>query len=408
MALDVQAIRQDFPIFQREVHGKRLVFLDSAASSQKPQAVIDAMTRIYTHSYANVHRGLYTLADEATTAYEDARGKLARFINAADTAEVILLRNATEGLNLVAYSWGEQNVGAGDRIIITEMEHHANLVPWQQLAQRQGAELAYIPVTEAGELDLDVLPGLLADGRAKVVACSLMSNVVGTLPPVTRVAEMAHAAGAIVVMDGAQAVPHQPVDVQTLGADFMAFSGHKMCGPGIGVLWGRRELLEAMPPFLYGGDMIRTVKKTYAQWNDLPHKFEAGTPPIAEVVGLGAAADYLSALGMDAIHAHEREMTAYALERLAEVDGLHVIGPGADRRGGVAAFWMEAAHPHDIASIVDAEGVCIRAGHHCAQPLHECFNLPATARASFYIYNDEADVDALIAALHKVNRLLQR
>ncbi len=408
MALDVQAIRQDFPIFQREVHGKRLVFLDSAASSQKPQAVIDAMTRIYTHSYANVHRGLYTLADEATTAYEDARGKLARFINAADTAEVILLRNATEGLNLVAYSWGEQNVGAGDRIIITEMEHHANLVPWQQLAQRQGAELAYIPVTEAGELDLDVLPGLLADGRTKVVACSLMSNVVGTLPPVTRVAEMAHAAGAIVVMDGAQAVPHQPVDVQTLGADFMAFSGHKMCGPGIGVLWGRRELLEAMPPFLYGGDMIRTVKKTYAQWNDLPHKFEAGTPPIAEVVGLGAAADYLSALGMDAIHAHEREMTAYALERLAEVDGLHVIGPGADRRGGVAAFWMEAAHPHDIASIVDAEGVCIRAGHHCAQPLHECFNLPATARASFYIYNDEADVDALIAALHKVNRLLQR
>ncbi len=408
MALDVQAIRQDFPIFQREVHGKRLVFLDSAASSQKPQAVIDAMTRIYTHSYANVHRGLYTLADEATTAYEDARGKLARFINAADTAEVILLRNATEGLNLVAYSWGEQNVGAGDRIIITEMEHHANLVPWQQLAQRQGAELAYIPVTEAGELDLDVLPGLLADGRTKVVACSLMSNVVGTLPPVTRVAEMAHAAGAIVVMDGAQAVPHQPVDVQTLGADFMAFSGHKMCGPGIGVLWGRRELLEAMPPFLYGGDMIRTVKKTYAQWNDLPHKFEAGTPPIAEVVGLGAAADYLSALGMAAIHAHEREMTAYALERLAEVDGLHVIGPGADRRGGVAAFWMEAAHPHDIASIVDAEGVCIRAGHHCAQPLHECFNLPATARASFYIYNDEADVDALIAALHKVNRLLQR
>lgn len=408
MPLNVPAIRQDFPILQRTVHGKRLVFLDSAASSQKPQAVMDAMTHIYTHSYANVHRGLYSLAEEATTAYEAAREKLARFINAGDPAEVILLRNATEGLNLVAYSWGGQNIGPGDRIIITEMEHHANLVPWQQLALRQGAELAYIPVTEAGELDLDVLPGLLADGRAKVVACSIMSNVVGTLPPVTQVAELAHAAGAIVVMDGAQAAPHQPVDVQTLGADFMAFSGHKMCGPGVGVLWGRRELLEAMPPFLFGGEMIRTVKKTFAKWNDLPHKFEAGTPPIAEVVGLGAAVDYLAALGMDAIHAHEQAVTAYAMERLTEVAGLHILGPAAARRGGVVSFWMDAAHPHDIASILDEEGVCIRAGHHCAQPLHECFHLPATARASFYIYNDEADVDALVAALHKVNQLLQR
>ncbi len=408
MPLDVAAIRQEFPIFERKIHGKRLVFLDSAASSQKPRAVIGAMMHMYTHSYANVHRGLYTLAEEATEIYEDARAKIARFINAPDPAEIINVRNATEGINLVAYSWGETNIQAGDRIIITEMEHHANLVPWQQLALRKGAELAYIPVTDAGLLDLAALPPLLADGRTKIVACSVMSNVLGTVPPVTQIAEMAHAAGALVVMDGAQAVPHRAVDVQALGADFMAFSGHKMCGPGVGILWGRRELLEAMPPFLYGGDMIRTVKRDYAKWNEVPYKFEAGTPAIAEVIGLGAAVDFLSAIGMDAIHAHEQEIVTYALARLAEFPQLHILGPGPSERGGAVSFWVEGIHPHDIAAILDEDGVCVRAGHHCAQPLHERFGLAASARASFYIYNDKDDVDALVSALHKVVQILGR
>jgi len=414
MRLDVAALRQEFPIFERKIHGKRLVFLDSAASSQKPRAVIGAMMHTYMHSYANVHRGLYSLAEEATAAYEDARMKVARFINAPDPAEIVNVRNATEGLNLVAYSWGETHIHAGDRIVITELEHHANLVPWQQLAQRKGAELAYIPVNDAGELELEALPPLLADGRTKVVACSVMSNVLGALPPVKQVAEMAHAAGALVVMDGAQAVPHQPVDVQALGADFMAFSGHKMCGPGVGILWGRYELLEAMPPFLYGGDMIRTVKRDYAKWNDVPYKFEAGTPAIAEVVGLGAAVDFLNAIGMEAIHVHEQEIVAYALARLAELPTIHVLGSGDGKRptpqerSGVVAFSMDGIHPHDVAAILDTEGVCVRAGHHCAQPLHERYGVPASTRASFYIYNDQDDVDALIEALHKVIRVLGR
>jgi cysteine desulfurase/selenocysteine lyase len=388
--------------------------LDSAASSQKPRAVIGAMMHAYMHGYANVHRGLYTLAEEATEAYEEARVKIARFINAPDPTEIVNVRNATEGLNLVAYSWGETHIHAGDRIVITEMEHHANLVPWQQLAQRKGAELAYIPVNNAGELELDALPPLLADGRTKVVACSMMSNVLGALPPAAQVAEMAHAAGALVVMDGAQAVPHQPVDVQALGADFMAFSGHKMCGPGVGVLWGRHELLEAMPPFLYGGDMIRTVKRDHAKWNDVPYKFEAGTPAIAEVIGLGAAVDFLTAIGMEAIHAHEQEVVAYAVARLAELPTVHVLGSGDGKhngtreRSGVVAFWMDGIHPHDIAAILDTEAVCVRAGHHCAQPLHDRFNLAASTRASFYIYNDKDDVDALIEALHKVIQVFRR
>jgi len=408
MPLDVAAIRREFPIFERKINGNRLVYLDSAASSQKPRAVIDAMIQIYTQSYANVHRGLYSLAEEATAAYEGARAKIARFINAPDTAEIINVRNATEGLNLVARSWGEHHVQAGDRIVITEMEHHANLVPWQQLALRKNAELAYIPVDETGLLDIDALPPLLDDGRTKVVACSLMSNVLGTLPPVTRVAEMAHAAGALVVMDGAQAVPHQPIDVQTLDADFVAFSGHKMCGPGVGILWGRRELLEAMPPFLYGGDMIRTVKRQYAKWNELPYKFEAGTPAIAEVVGLGAAVDFLSAIGMEAIHEHEQKLVAYAMERIAEVPNLRVLGPGPTERGGVISFWMDTAHPHDVAAILDEAGICVRAGHHCAQPIHDRFGIPASTRASFYIYNDKDDVDALVKALQNVTRILGR
>ena len=408
MALDVSAIRAKFPILQRKINGKRIVFLDSAASAQKPQAVIDAIVNVYTHSYANVHRGLYTLAEEATEAYEGARIKIARFINAPDVAEIINVRNATEGINLIAYTWGESNIHAGDRIVVTELEHHANLVPWQQLAKRKGADLAFLPVTDEGLLDLEALPPLLDDGRTKLVACSVMSNVLGTLPPVTQVAEMAHEAGAMVVMDGAQAVPHRPVDVQTLGADFLAFSGHKLCGPGVGVLWGRRELLEAMPPFLFGGDMILTVKRQESKWNELPHKFEAGTPPIAEVVGLGAAIDFLTEIGMAEIHAHEQEIVTYAMAQLAEIPEIEVIGPGATERGAVVSFWMDTAHPHDIAAILDGEGVYIRAGHHCAQPLHDRFCIPASARASFYIYNDKDDVDALVAALHKVTRILSR
>lgn len=406
MLLDAQTIRKEFPIFERQIYGKRLVYLDSAASSQKPRAVIEAMVQVYTHYYANVHRGLYTLSEEATEAYEAARVKLAQFINAPDPAEIIHVRNATEGLNLIAYSWGETNVQAEDRIVITELEHHANLVPWQQLAHRKGAELAYLPVTDAGYVDMAALPPLLADGRTKLVACSVMSNVLGTLPPVTQIAEMAHAAGAVVVMDAAQAAPHRPVDVQALGADFLAFSGHKMCGPGVGVLWGRRELLEAMPPFLYGGDMIRTVKSQESKWNELPYKFEAGTPPIAEIIGLGAAVDFLSAIGMDAIQAHGHDLIAYAMERLPEVPGLHILGPDVHERGSVVAFWLDKIHPHDIAAILDSENVAIRAGHHCAQPLHDRFGIPASARASFYVYNDKDDVDALVAALHKVVKML--
>ncbi|MDF1512828.1 MAG: cysteine desulfurase [Anaerolineae bacterium] len=408
MALDVSAIRADFPIFQRKINGNRLVFLDSAASSQKPQAVIDTMTNIFTTSYANVHRGLYSLAEEATAAYEGARTKIAQFINAYHTYEIINVRNATEGINLVAYSWGETNISSGDRIVITELEHHANIVPWQQLALRKGAELAYIPVTDEGLLDLDEYQSLLDDGRTKLVACSMMSNVLGTNPPVQKIAEMAHAYGAIVVMDGAQAVPHRPIDVQTIGADFMAFSGHKMCGPGVGVLWGRAALLEMMPPFLFGGDMIRTVKRETSKWNELPYKFEAGTPAIAEVVGLGAAVDYLSGIGMSEIHNHVQNVLGYALERLTEVPGLSILGPSLSDRGGVASFVMDVAHPHDISAILDAHGVCVRAGHHCAQPLHDRFCVPATARASFYIYNDKDDVDALIEALFDVITILGR
>jgi cysteine desulfurase/selenocysteine lyase len=408
MAFDVSAVKAEFPIFQRKIHGKRLVFLDSAASSQKPRAVIEAMTNVYTSSYANVHRGLYSLAEEATEAYETARAKIAKFINAYDVEEIINVRNATEGINLIAYSWGESNINSGDRIVITELEHHANLVPWQQLALRKGAELAYIPVTDEGLLDLDVLPSLLEGGRTKVVACSVLSNVLGTITPVEQVAEMAHTYGAIVVMDGAQAVPHRPIDVQKLGADFMAFSGHKMCGPGVGVLWGRAELLDAMPPFLFGGDMIRTVKRNYSLWNELPYKFEAGTPPIAEVVGLGAAVDFLNDIGMEDIHDHEQNIVAYAVDRLTEIPDLHILGPGINYRGGVVSFVMDVAHPHDISAILDSHGVCVRAGHHCAQPLHDRFGIPATARASFYIYNDKDDVDAMIEALHDVTAILGR
>lgn len=408
MGWNVEEIRREFPILQQQVHGKRLVFLDSAASAQKPQAVIDAITSVYTTSYANVHRGLYSLAEAATERYEAAREKIARFIGATDPGELIYVRNATEALNLVAYTWGRAHVGPGDRIVVTEMEHHSNLVPWMQLARERDAELAYLPVTDAGELELAALPPLLADGRTRLVAFTLMSNVLGTIPPARELISMAHQAGAVVVVDGAQAAPHLPVDVRALGADFLAFSAHKLGGPGIGALWGRREILEAMPPFLFGGDMILSVKKHSVTWNDLPYKFEAGTPAIAEAVGFGAAVDFLSGLGMAAVHQHEQALVAYALERLLEVPGLHILGPTHTQRGGAVSFWLEGIHPHDIASVLDAEGVCIRAGLHCAEPLHARFGLPASARASFYVYNGNDDVDALVAALHQVVKLLRR
>ena len=405
---DVEAIRAEFPILQQEVNGRPVVYLDSTASAQKPRVVIETLRRVYSEYYANVHRGIYTFAEQSTEAYEGAREKVARFIHAPEAAEVVFTRNATEALNLVAYTWGEANIGAGDRIVVTEMEHHSNLVPWQQLAKRKGAELAFVPVTDGGELDLEVLRSLLADGKTKVVAFTLMSNVLGTITPAEEIVRMAHEAGAITVLDGAQAVPHLPVDVQALDADFLAFSGHKMGSPGVGVLWGRRALLEAMPPFLYGGDMILHVEKYHSDWNEIPHKFEAGTPPIAETIALGAAVDFLTGLGMEAVHEHEQELVAYAMKRLAEVEGLHILGPGAEKRGGVVAFWMDTAHPHDIASLLDEEGICVRAGHHCAEPLHERYGVPATARASFYVYNRPDEVDALVAALQHVNALLRR
>ncbi len=408
MTWPINVIRQEFPILQRTVNGKRLVYLDNAATTQKPRAVIEAITTVYTDYYANVHRGIYSLAEEATAHYEDARRKVARFINAGNPVEVIFVRNATEGLNLLAYSWGQHNIRAGDRIIITELEHHSNLVPWQHLAQEKNAELTFIPITGTGELDLSVLPQLLEDGRTKLVACSMMSNVVGTIPPVKQIIKMAHDAGAVVILDGAQGVAHFSVDVQALDADFMAFSGHKMCGPGVGVLWGKRKLLNDMPPFLFGGDMIRTVKKYFTTWNDLPYKFEAGTPAIAEAIGLGAAVDYLTGIGMEALHRHEQELAAYAMHRLMEIPGMMILGPSADKRGGVVAFSIDGIHPHDIATILDEEGVCIRAGLHCAEPLHMCFSVPASARASFYLYNGLDDVDAMIEGLRKVIKILRK
>jgi len=398
--------RADFPILAREVRpGVPLIYLDSAATSQKPLAVIEAMDQYYRHSNANVHRGIHALAEEATALYEGGREKVRRFINAASVKEVIFTRNTTEAINLVAYSWGRANIRAGDLIVYTAMEHHSNLVPWQILAAEKGARLAAIPVTDGGELDLSELDTILGQSP-KIVCVTHMSNVLGTINPVTEIAARAHAAGALVLVDAAQSVPHLPMDVQTLGADFIAFSGHKMCGPtGIGVLWGRQALLEAMPPFMGGGDMIRRVYLDRYQPNDLPYKFEAGTPAIAEAVALGAAVDYLTSLGMPAIQAHEREIVAYALDRLEEVPGVKVYGPPAERRGGVAAFSLQDVHPHDVAQVLDRDGIAIRAGHHCAMPLHDRYNLPATSRASFYLYNVPEEVDRLIDGLYKVKKM---
>ena len=402
-ALDVERIKADFPILQRHVRpGVPLVYLDSTATSQKPLQVIQAMDEFYRQNNANIHRGIHTLAEEATAAYESARQRIANFIKAPASRQVIFTRNTTESINLVAFSWGRSKLKPGDRILLTEMEHHSNLVPWQMLAAEKDLELEFIPVSPQGLLDLDVYRQLL-ERQPKLVAFTHMSNVLGTINPAREMIQLAHVAGAITLVDAAQSVPHFSVNVEELDADFFAFSAHKMLGPtGIGVLYGRKSLLEEMPPFLGGGDMIKRVSLRSFAPNSLPHKFEAGTPAIAEAVGMGAAIAYLDSLGMDAIAQHEHALTAYAMERLEEVPGVWIFGPPADHRGGVVSFTFEGVHPHDISQILDTQGVAIRAGHHCAMPLHEKFNIPATARASFYLYNTREEVDRLVEALYQV------
>jgi cysteine desulfurase/selenocysteine lyase len=411
--LNIEKIRADFPILARQVHGKPLVYLDNAATSQKPESVILAMDDYYRRYNANIHRGVHTLAEEATAAYEGARRKVGRFINAYSPREVVFVRNTTEAINLVALTWGRDNASEGDVIILSVMEHHSNLVPWQLLAQATGARLEFIGLDPQGRLILDDLDRLLDrfGAHVKLVAVSGMSNVLGTINPVADVAARVHQAGALFLVDGAQSVPHLPVDVQAIGADFLAFSGHKMLGPtGIGVLWARKEILSAMPPFMGGGDMIKSVHLRESEWNDIPHKFEAGTPNIAHAIGLGAAVDYLNGLGMEKVHVYEQAIAAYALDRLASVPNLQIYGPPASERGGVITFNLMRdgellIHPHDLASILDREGIAIRAGHHCAQPLMEHYGVPATARASFYVYNTEEEVDKLVEALLKAQQV---
>jgi cysteine desulfurase/selenocysteine lyase len=406
MTLNVQEIRKDFPILQRMTHDSvPLVYLDSTATSQKPSAVLEAMDRYYRMSNANIHRGVHTLAEEATALYEEAREKIAKFINAKSARQIIYTRNTTESINLVAYSWARANLKAGDLVVLTEMEHHSNLVPWHMLQVERGIELDFIPVTESGLLDLDAYQTLLARSP-KLVSFTHMSNVLGTINPAAGIIRLAHEAGAVTLVDAAQSVPHLNVDVQALDADFLAFSAHKMCGPtGIGALYGKADILEKMPPFLGGGDMIKEVKLRSFKANSLPHKFEAGTPAIAEAVGFGAAVDYLTSIGMENIAAHEHEITEYALERLEEIQGMKVFGPDAQRKGGVAAFTLEGVHPHDVAQILDKDGIAVRAGHHCAQPLHEKFGIPATSRASFYLYNTKDEVDLLVNGIFKVKEV---
>jgi cysteine desulfurase/selenocysteine lyase len=406
-ALDPVAIRADFPILDQEINGHRLVYLDSASSSQKPRVVIDALADYYREYNANVHRGIYTIGEKATAEYERARARVARFINAPDSHEIVFTRNATEAINLVAYSWGRRNIGRGDAIVLTEMEHHANLVPWQLLVQEKDGDLEFIPITDDGLLRLDVFEVLLRL-KPKLVAFTHVSNTLGTINPVAEMVEAAHAAGALVLIDGAQAVPHVPVDVQALGADFYAFSGHKMLGPmGSGALWARRELLEAMPPFLAGGEMIREVHLRRSEFNEIPWKFEAGTPAVGDAIGLGVAAEYLRDLGMDAVREHERDLVTYALEALpSRVPDIAIYGPmNPELRGGVVPFNLPGIHPHDVAQVLDRYGVAVRAGHHCTMPLHDRLDLPATARASFNVYTARDDIDALAAGLLEVQRV---
>jgi cysteine desulfurase / selenocysteine lyase len=404
--MNVQEIRKDFPILERRVNGKPLVYLDSAATSQKPLAVIEALDHYYRTYNANVHRGVYSISEEATEAYEGARDKVQAFIGAAQRESIIFVRNTTEAINLVAYTWGRQNIGAGDEIVLSELEHHSNLVPWQILAAEKGAVLKHIPVLEDGTLDIDQARQLITE-RTKLLAVSHMSNVLGTINPVKELAALAHAAGAIVLLDAAQSVPHMAVDVQDLDCDFLAASGHKMLAPtGSGFLYGKVALLEAMPPFMGGGDMIRQVWLDRATYNELPWKFEAGTPNVADAIGLGVAVDYLRGVGMDAIRQHEKQLTAYALGTLGELPQVEIHGPlDPDIRGGAISFCYGDVHPHDLAQILDGEGVCIRAGHHCCHPLMRKLGVSATARASFYLYNTEDEIDTLVKSLGKTGEL---
>jgi cysteine desulfurase / selenocysteine lyase len=405
--LDVQRVRADFPYLEELVNGKPMAFLDSAASTQKPRQVLDAMHDFYAHRYANVHRGVYKLAERATEGYEGAREKVRAFVNAPSAREIVFTRSATEGINLVAYAWGLENLGPGDVVVITELEHHSNFVPWQFVANRTGASFRHIPIDDAGELQLDALDEIAASGNVKIVANNLVSNSLGTINPVEKLAAWAHEQGAIMVVDAAQAAPHRAIDVQALGCDFLAISSHKLCGPsGVGALWGRAELLERMSPFNLGGEMIRSVSLDRTSWNELPYKFEAGTPAIAEAFGFGVAIDYLSEIGLDAIERHEHELTEYALGKLAELDWIRVFGPPVERRAGIVSFDVAGIHPHDVAQILDWEGVAVRAGHHCTQPLMSRLGVAATTRASFYLYTIPEEVDRLVEGLHKVKQHL--
>jgi cysteine desulfurase/selenocysteine lyase len=406
--LDIEKIRTDFPILSRQVKpGVELVYLDSTATTQKPLQVIMSMDAYYRESNANIHRGIHVLAEEATALYEEARGKIAEFINAPSARQIIFTRNTTESINLVAQTWGRENLQSGDVVLLTEMEHHSNLVPWQLLAAKRNLKLEFVPVDDEGLLNQDEYRRLL-NLEPRMVAFTHMSNVLGTINPAREMVQLAHNSGAVVLLDGAQSVPHFPVDVQDLDADFLAFSAHKMLGPtGIGVLYGRKDLLEEMPPFLGGGDMIKRVELRSFIPNSLPHKFEAGTPAIAEAIGFGKAVDYLQQVGMEAIAAQERVVVDHALERLEEVPGLTVYGPQAKDRGGVTAFSLDGVHAHDVAQVLDGDGIAVRAGHHCAMPLHEVLNVPATTRASYYLYNSIAEIDKLIEGIYKVKKLFR-
>ena len=405
---DVDLVRKDFPILDRRVHDDvPLVYLDSANTSQKPRQVLDTLAEFYERHNANIHRATHALGEEATEAYEDARLKVAGFVGAPHVEEIIFTKNSSEALNLVAnvLGWGARALKPGDEVVITEMEHHSNIVPWQIVCQRTGATLRWFSTTDEGRLDLSNLDALINE-RTKVVACVHVSNVLGTVNPVARIAARAHEVGALVVVDASQSAPQMPVDVVALGADFLAFTGHKMCGPtGIGVLWGRRELLDELPPFLGGGEMIETVTMESSTYASVPHKYEAGTPPIAQAIGLGAAVDYLSGIGMDAVAAHEHEITAYALDALNAVEGLRILGPTEPvERGGAISFALDKVHPHDVAQILDGHGVAVRAGHHCGRPIHQRFGVSSSTRASFYLYTTPAEIDALVAGLADAKR----
>lgn len=405
-SINTQVIRKDFPILERKnKDGKTLVYLDNSATSQKPTSVLKVLQDYYLFHNANIHRGIHTLAEEATELYETARIKVASFIKAKDPKEIIFTRNTTESINLVVSTFARNLLSEKDLILLTEMEHHSNLVPWYILANEIGFRIKFVPVNESGDLDLLAYERLLKE-NPKIVSFTHMSNVLGTINPAKVLAEMAHQVGSTVVVDGAQSVPHFPVNVQEINADFYAFSAHKMCGPtGVGALYGKKDLLEKMPPFLGGGDMIKKVTFEGFQANQVPYKFEAGTPAIAEVIGFGAAVDYLDSLGMEAVFKHERQITDYAIPRINQIDGVDIIGPPVNGRGGVISFTMKAAHPHDVAQILDSEGIAVRAGHHCAMPLHQRFNLLATTRASFYLYNTFEEVDRLVDGIKKVNRV---